>query len=217
MPRLLKKIVDSNVEIVWLGHSSFRIRIINKNIIIYIDPYNLNSKNPIANYIFITHPHFDHFSPKDIKKISDERTKYIVPRELYNYYQNSIALSPPSSYDFVNFGCDSVEAYNRGNNFHPKEKGWMGYILKINGLRIYHAGDTSLIPEMSVARGCDYAMLPIGGYYTMDVDEACDACNLIKPRFAIPMHYGTTIGNEAMADEFAEKAPCQVIVLYPER
>jgi L-ascorbate metabolism protein UlaG (beta-lactamase superfamily) len=217
MPYFKRKILENNVEIVWLGHSAFRIRILNKNIMIYIDPYNIGSNNPLANYIFITHPHFDHFSPQDIKKIYDERTKFILPKELYHHYQQSIALSPPSSYDFVHFGCDAVEAYNRNKSYHPKEKNWMGYILKINGLSIYHAGDTDLIPEMSIARGCDYALLPIGGNYTMNVEEACDACNLLKPRYAVPMHYGTIIGDESMADDFAENAPCDVIVLYPQR
>lgn len=211
------KLVElNNVSIEYLGHAGFRIKILDKNIKIYIDPYNLSNPKSFADYIFITHPHFDHYSAKDISKIRTQSTKMIIPYELSSEYPtSSIVMQPATSYDFVTFGVDAIEAYNKYSSYHPKEKRWLGYIFKINGIRIYHAGDTDYIPEMSVAYGCDVIMLPIGGKFTMDSEEAAEVCKHLKPKLVIPMHFGSIVGTNENPESFREKAPCEVAIMYP--
>ncbi|HOI18764.1 MAG TPA: MBL fold metallo-hydrolase [Candidatus Woesearchaeota archaeon] len=206
----------NNVSIEYLGHAGFRIKILDKNIKIYIDPYNLSNPKGYADYIFITHPHFDHYSPKDISKIRTPQTKIIVPSEISSEYPSTgTVIQPSTSYDFINFGVDAIEAYNKYSSYHPKDKNWVGYLFKINGIKIYHCGDTDYTPEMSVAYGCDIIMIPIGGKFTMNSEEAAEACNHLKPKLAIPMHYGNIVGTSEEPELFREKAPCEVAILYP--
>ena len=97
-----------------------------------------------------------------------------------------------------------VPAYNINKKYHPKENGWLGFIIDINGECIYHSGDTDLIPEME-GINADIALLPVSGTYVMTADEAVKAALVIKPGLAIPMHYGALVGDEEDARKF-EKA-----------
>ena len=192
----------------WLGQSAFRIHA--KDAIIYIDPCNLTFNAPKATFILITHFHTDHFSEKAIKQLSTNETKVYVPGGLGSY----LPVRPGDIVNvnaFINF--EVVPAYNIHKSFHPKHNKWVGYIVDIEGTRIYHAGDTDLIPEMNNMK-VDIALLPIGGTFTMDYREAIEAVKIIKPKTVIPMHYGSVVGTAREAQEFVKI--CQTLGFHGE-
>jgi len=195
----------SNITLDWLGHSGFLIQALNK--IIYIDPFNINV-NIKADIILITHNHYDHCSIKDIEKIAKDNTIIIMPVDC----QSSITkinkkiqmkiLQPRQGIKLDGIEIIAVPAYNINKSFHPKAEEWNGYIITLAGIRIYHAGDTDLIPEMSKLGKIDLALLPIGGNYTMNASEAAEAASIIKPKLAVPIHWGAIIGNKQDAEKF---------------
>ena len=201
------------IKLNWLGHASFKIE---NEITIYIDPFHIK-KEDTADLILITHEHYDHCSPEDMDKVSGKETIIIAPP----------SCDPSIGRDFrkVKVGdrvevkgvvIDVVPAYNVGKKFHPKEKGGVGYILTMNRIHIYHAGDTDIIKEMGKIRA-DIALLPVGGTYTMNAEEAAQAAEMIKPKIAIPMHYGSIIGSGEDAEEFKKKCTvCKVEILGKE-
>jgi len=189
-----------NSYIEWLGHASFRI---NKNI--YIDPYQIKSIDP-AKIILITHSHFDHCSTQDIAKIVTSETVILAPPDclskLRQFENVKLKMVEPNSIFNINdIKIKTVPAYNINKQFHPKANDWVGYIIEANGDKIYHAGDTDIIPEMSNIQA-NIALLPIGGKYTMDFKEAAHAAQKMKVKHAIPMHYGSIIGTKENAQEF---------------
>jgi L-ascorbate metabolism protein UlaG (beta-lactamase superfamily) len=113
----------------------------------------------------------------------------------------------------------AVAAYNTskrnadGKVFHPRDAGWVGYELNLWGERLYHSGDTDVIPEMDRLTGVDVALLPVSGVYVMTAQEAAEAARRIQPRVAVPMHWGEHIGTEADARAFADEAPVEVRIL----
>jgi L-ascorbate metabolism protein UlaG (beta-lactamase superfamily) len=192
-------------KINWLGHSSFRIM---SNIIIYIDPWKVN-EHIKADIIFITHSHFDHMSIPDINNLSKKETIIIAPysskEELSEIKNEIIFLKPNQKININEISINSIPAYNKERDYHPKSKEWLGYIIEIDGERIYFAGDTDYIPEMDKLKNIDIAFLPISGTYTMDVNEAVEAALEIHPRYVIPTHYGDIIGDSDDAKEFINK------------
>ena len=196
----------------WLGHASFKLT---GEKIIYIDPYEISDTEK-ADIILITHTHHDHLSMDDIEKIRKLDTAVFAPEDARSKLSDFKSVKP---YQFFNVGkikIETVPAYNLDKEFHPEEKNWVGYIIEINGQRIYHAGDTDLIPEMSELKDIDVALLPIGGKYTMDVTEALQAVNIIQPKIAIPMHYGKLVGTKMDAEKFKQLAGCKVELLQNE-
>lgn len=196
----------------WLGHASFKLT---GEKIIYIDPYEI-SETEKADIILITHTHHDHLSMDDIEKIRKLDTVIFAPEDAKSKLSDFKSVKP---YQFFNVGkikIETVPAYNLDKEFHPEEKNWVGYVIEINGERIYHAGDTDLIPEMSELKDIDVALLPIGGTYTMDVTEALQAVNIIAPKIAIPMHYGKLSGTRMDAEKFKQLASCKVELLQNE-
>jgi L-ascorbate metabolism protein UlaG (beta-lactamase superfamily) len=184
----------------WLGHSAFRIQ--DGALQIYIDPFKLPENEPKADIIFITHGHYDHFSPEDISKIKKDNTIIVAPKDVASKIgKTSIAVIPSQSYTVGNLKVLTVAAYNIGKKFHPKENNWVGYIITLsNGLKIYHAGDTDHTPEMKKVI-TDVALLPCGGTYTMTAKEAADAANEFNPKLLIPMHWGSIVGSKSDAEE----------------
>ena len=186
--------------------SSVRINYSNK--IIYFDPYLLNNEyNHDADYIFITHSHYDHFSKDDILSIKNYKTKIIIPFDLENEVyklgfdkDNILLVKPNNNYKIDEIKINTVPAYNINKNFHKKEYNWVGYIIYLDKI-IYFAGDTDNIPEINNIK-CDIACVPIGGVYTMDVLEAVELIKTIKPEISIPMHYKTIVGKVEDAYEF---------------
>lgn len=175
---------------------------------IYIDPYNLNDDMSKARYIFITHEHYDHLSPIDIKKIFNDDTKFVATsrciKELTNIgvsLDNILEVFPNNTYTFDDIKFMTVPSYNIDKSFHPKENNNVGYIIDIDNIKYYIAGDTDLIPEIRILK-CDVAFLPVGGTYTMDYNDASKLANMIKPKFVVPTHYGSVV---AKTDDFGKK------------
>lgn len=199
-----------NIEVLY--HSSIRI---NKEKIIYIDPFKINKNYNDADIIFITHDHYDHYSEEDIDKVINENTTIIIPDELLTKLLKKginknaiITVEPNKNYMVQGIKFETISAYNTNKTFHPKENGWVGYIIIINGIRYYIAGDTDITEENKQVK-CDVAFVPVGGTYTMDFKEAASLINEIKPKIAIPIHYGSIVGTEQDAIDF-------IRLLHPE-
>ena len=201
----------------WLGHDSFRIEFNGK--MIYIDPFNI-SGNDHADFILVTHEHYDHCSVKDILPISDENTTIFVTPDcqskLRDFKGRVVLVEPGNTYNTDVFSVETVPAYNIGKPFHPKENGWVGYVLTLGGRRIYHAGDTDRIPEMSSLHNIDVALVPVSGTYVMTAEEAAEAVSMFMPKLAVPMHYGAIVGNDSDAERFARLAPVPVRIMEKE-
>lgn len=195
--------------ITWLGHASFRIQ--GKEKTIYIDPYILDLDAPTADYILVTHEHYDHCAVENIKKLMGLGTFIIAPPPC----MSNLSFAKPSqlkllevgqSFEHYGLKITAVPAYNIGKPYHSPKTG-VGFIIELGGVKIYHAGDTDKIPEMSRLAGLliDVALLPVGGTYTMDPREAADAVRLIKPKIAVPMHWGAgVVGTREDAEKFKE-------------
>lgn len=187
---------------------------------IYIDPFQIPEAPHDADFILITHDHYDHFSPEDIAKVSRKDTVLVVPEKMRKKAQKVACLVgrvetvKPGEHKIVqNLELESVPAYNILKPFHPKRSGWVGYILALSGQRVYIAGDTDLTKENRQVR-CDVALIPIGGTFTMDAKQAAELINAIKPNVAIPTHYGSVVGKLEDAAVFSSlvKPPVRVEV-----
>ena len=197
----------------WLNHqSAFRI---DAGKIIYIDPWDVK-KEFDADIILITHAHYDHLSPEDVEKLSNDDSVIIAPPDcLKKIKGNTKPIKPGEKMQIKRIHIEAVPAYNIKQDrlkYHPKENNWVGFVLDIDGKRIYHAGDTDNIPEMNKIK-CDLAMLPIGGTFTMDGEEGAEAANLINPKIAIPMHWGRVIGSKKDVEIFRKKSKVIVRVM----
>jgi len=196
----------------WLGHASFRLK--GAQTTVYIDPYQLKGGEP-ADIICVTHSHHDHFSVDDIQKILKADTVIIAPPDCRGPKAQFIAVKPGDVKQVKDVTIEVVPAYNIGKQFHPKANQWVGYVITLEGTRYYHAGDSDLIPEMSQIK-VDVAFLPIGGKYTMTALEAAKAAGIIKPKVAVPMHWGSIVGSERDAEAFRKATPVPVEVLKAE-
>lgn len=175
---------------------------------IYIDPFRMSDNTLDADYIFLTHDHYDHFSPEDISKITKDDTVFVFPEAMDKKVQKTgftgsdIKVRPGEKYETADFTFETVPAYNILKPFHPKHDGWVGYIFIIDGKRIYVAGDTDATNEAKEVK-CDVALVPAGGTFTMDAKKAAELVNIIKPSVAIPVHYGEVVGNPDDGKKFA--------------
>jgi L-ascorbate metabolism protein UlaG (beta-lactamase superfamily) len=205
----------------WLGHSGFRIRA--GGAVVYVDPYRVSEGAPPADLILITHGHYDHFSPQDVERLSTRSTRLVGPPAVAERARgrvHSIAPGETLEDELVRgVHVSAVAAYNtskrdaEGNPFHPPEAGWVGYELNVRGERLYHSGDTDVIPEMDAVSGVDVALLPVSGTYVMTAGEAAEAARRIQPGVAVPMHWGEHIGTEQDARRFAERAGVEVRIM----
>ena len=199
-----------NIEVLY--HSSIRI---NKDKIIYIDPFKIDKNYNDADIVFITHDHYDHYSEEDIDKVINKNTTIIIPEELLTKLLRKginknaiITVEPNVKYMVQGIKFETIPAYNTNKSFHPKENDWVGYIITLNDIRYYIAGDTDITEENRKVK-CDVAFVPVGGTYTMDFKEAASLINEIKPKIAIPIHYGSIVGTEQDAIDF-------IRLLHPE-
>lgn len=195
--------MTENIEV--LTHSS--IRITGKSVI-YVDPYNVEGKPLDADLILITHDHYDHFSPEDIGKVMKSDTKLVVPEKMLKKAlslgiseERIITVSLGILKEIDSIMIETVAAYNKSKPFHPKSSRWVGYIISLDGIRIYVAGDTDITEENKKV-SCDVALVPIGGTYTMDAKKAAELVNIIKPKVAIPTHYGSVAGTKEDEEVF---------------
>jgi L-ascorbate metabolism protein UlaG (beta-lactamase superfamily) len=199
-----------SADIKWFGHSGFKI--LSQGKVIYIDPFKLSSSEP-ADLILITHEHYDHCSGDDIAKIQRDDTQIVAAQECKPKLKGDVRLvKPGDNLEVRGIKIEVVPAYNIGKDFHPKEDNKVGFVLDLEGERIYHAGDTDLIPEMNNIK-CDIAILPVSGTYVMTAEEAAQAADILNPKVAIPMHYGEIVGSLSDAQRFKELAKCAVKIL----
>ena len=199
-------------NITWLGHDGFLIKGDGKAIV--IDPFQVKKCEP-ADVILVTHEHYDHCSPEDIQKVQEASTVIVTEADSAKKLSGDVRVVQPGDKLTVSgIQIEAVPAYNTNKNFHPKQNGWLGFVLTVDGVRIYHAGDTDLIPEMDSIKA-DIALLPVSGTYVMTAEEAVKAAKIIKPKLVIPMHYGAIVGSEDDARRFRDAlaGTCEVVVL----
>ena len=194
------------MEIIWLKHAAFKIKT-NDGKVIYLDPYQIPKDEEKADLIIASHEHGDHFDKKSIKNLIKDNTLIIGPASISNLLEKfkGKGLKYNEIFEWNGVKIELVPAYNikrkrpdTNQPFHPKENEWAGTILEIEGKKIYHAGDTEHIPEMKElkSKNITVAMIPCGGTYTMDYQEAAEATIDIKPEIVVPMHNSLTIRSE---------------------
>ena len=188
-----------------LCHSSIKI---DMERTIYFDPYNVDKYYNDADIIFITHDHYDHYSEEDIKKVRKSDTFIVIPEDMFTKVlklgmneKYIVRVQPNKEYSIGNIKFQTIPAYNITKQFHPKENGWVGYILQLDGIKYYIAGDTDMTQDNENVN-CDVAFVPVGGTFTMDYREAAKLVNKIKPKIAVPIHYGLIVGTKQDAEHF---------------
>ncbi len=209
-------------SIEWLGHSGFRIDA--RGATIYIDPYRIPD-GPTADLILVTHGHYDHYSPQDVERVSGSDTWLVAPPAVAERAGGRVASIVPGQQlelePIPGVEVLAVAAYNTskrnedGRPFHARDAGGVGFDLNVRGERLYHAGDTDVIPEMDLVVGVDVALLPVSGTYVMTAGEAAEAARRIQPAVAVPMHWGDHLGTREDAEEFAERATVPVTIMEP--
>ncbi len=188
----------NGVTITWLGHDSMKIK---GDKVIYIDPWKLEDAEP-ADIVLVTHEHYDHCSPPDIEKIATDETMIVATADSARKLKGDVmVVKPGDTVGIDGVSIEAVPAYNTNKSFHPKNSSWVGFVVTMGGKRIYHAGDTDSISEMD-SLGVDVALVPVSGTYVMTAEEAAGAVNRMKPKIAVPMHYGDIVGSEADAERF---------------
>ena len=199
-------VMTDNIKV--FGQNSILITAGNKKI--YIDPFQMKETPKDADYILITHEHSDHYSPEDMKKVAGTNTLLVMPESMKSKEKEASGIvsrieyvKPSENRTIEGLQLETVPAYNINKQFHPKSNGWVGYVLTVDGKRIYIAGDMDATDEAKAVK-CDIALVPVGGTYTMTAAEAAELINVMKPQIAIPVHYGSVVGSSADADTFAK-------------
>jgi L-ascorbate metabolism protein UlaG (beta-lactamase superfamily) len=198
-------------KIAWLGHDCFRIDAMKT---LYFDPYQLSS-GPKADLILISHDHFDHCSPEDVAKIQKPKTVIVTEKDSAKKLKGDVrVVKPGDTLTVEGIKIEAVPSYNTDKDFHPRKNAWLGFVVEVDGVRIYHAGDSDFIPEMKNLK-VDIALLPVSGTYVMTAEQAVQAALAVNPKLAIPMHYGAIVGDEQDAVHFkkalAGKVEVQVL------
>lgn len=199
----------------WLGHATIRIEASGKSVI--VDPYQIKNSRP-HDVILITHAHYDHLSPDDIKKVKGKESVTVSPPDCVEQLGPDTKVLTAGDHLQLNNGIliEAYPSYNIDKAFHPKEKGWLGYIVEIDNKRFYIAGDTDRIPEMKGIR-CDIAFLPVGGNYTMNAAAAAAAAQDIDTKWVVPIHWGTIVGARSDAEDFVTMVGDKAKILIPEK
>ncbi len=176
---------------------------------IYFDPLHISGEPHDADIVFITHDHYDHFSPEDIAKVAKADTRFVAPSSLEKSFAKAgigdgmtTFMHPAYSAEVEGVPIDAVAAYNLIKPFHPRKNGWLGYVVTVMGKRVYVCGDTDITNEARAVK-CDIICVPVGGTFTMNAKQAADLVNIIKPDIAIPIHYGAMAGKPSDGDTFA--------------
>ena len=202
-----------SVKLEWLGHASFRIS--SGDMVLYIDPWKLSSVEKDATVVLVSHSHFDHYSEEDIAKISGAQSRLIGSGDVIEEEKRGDVLLPGESISVGDVNVIGVAAYNPNKQFHLKGNNWLGFVIEIGGVRIYYAGDTDVTEEMKGLSDIDLALLPVGGTYTMDAEEAAGVVSQFKPKRALPYHWGDIVGKRSDAERFSMESECEVTILKP--
>lgn len=187
--------------------------------VLYFDPFQIREENHRADIVLVTHSHYDHFDPESISKIAKDGTVYVVPASMEKELRGAvregelITVNPGDVVETGGIRIQAVPAYNRLKPFHPKRNQWVGYVVTMDGIRYYVAGDTDAVPELEKI-SCDVALVPIGGTYTMTAKEAAKLINAIGPKTAIPIHYGSIVGKKEDAETFREHVTKDIAVEF---
>ena len=202
-----------------LCHSSIKF---SKGVIIYFDPFKIEKNFNDADIIFITHNHYDHYSEEDIDKVKKQDTVIVAPEDLLTKLlrkgfekHNIILVKPNENYTVKGIKFSTIPAYNINKQFHPKKNEWVGYLLELEGVIYYIAGDTDITEENRKVK-CDVAFVPVGGTFTMDYKEAAELINEIKPKIAVPTHYGSIVGGKGDGANFSRlvnsEIKCEILM-----
>lgn len=191
----------SREHISWFGQSAFLVRA-GAGRAAFIDPWRVPSRAGPADLILVTHPHPDHYDRASIERLRTRETVIVLPRT--GVESGQVAVSAGESLRIGAFAVTGVPAYNVSRRFHPQSRGWLGYLVEVDGVRIYHAGDTDLVPEMTDLRP-DIALLPVGGLFVMDGRAAAEAARVLKAAVCIPMHFGLLLGGRGAGARFVRR------------
>ncbi|MCC7304469.1 MBL fold metallo-hydrolase [bacterium] len=177
-----------------------------------------------VDIVFISHDHFDHFSPKDIQTLAGRETVFVFPASILDKVQTFLDVAPERLIPVVpleeykipvkntEITVMAVPAYNvdkrspQGNLYHRKDKEYVGFLLDIGGSPIYFVGDSDPIPEMEALAGMvEVLLIPVSGVYVMDVEEAVELTQRLQPQLAIPLHYGSVVGDAGMGERYKQR------------
>jgi L-ascorbate metabolism protein UlaG (beta-lactamase superfamily) len=206
------------VQVSWLGHDGFLLESQKK---LYVDPYQIEGRDkPEADYVLITHNHYDHMSIPDVERVLGPHTIVVCPPDCSSKisklkFKQLKTMQPGDVYEDGYIKIEAVPAYNKDKTFHPHDNDWLGYVITMEEVVVYHAGDTDFVPEMKKIK-CNVALLPVSGTYVMNAEEAAKAADAIKPDVAIPMHYGSIIGSQEDAEKFKKLTKTKVVILDKE-
>jgi L-ascorbate metabolism protein UlaG (beta-lactamase superfamily) len=206
----------SNLDIAINTHSS--IKITDGKLVIYVDPFGITAESHDADVVFVTHDHYDHFSPEDIARVAKTGTVLVCPEKMGKkaesdaaFIERFVTVKPGTFCEVSGLEVEAIAAYNVLKPFHPKACENVGYVIRIGGKRVYIAGDTDETKEAKAVK-CDIALVPVGGTYTMDAKKAAELVNTIKPELAIPTHYGSIVGNAEDGEAFKKLVNPQIKV-----
>ena len=205
-------------RLTWLGHDSFRL---DGPSVIYFDPWKLGGELPVADLVLVSHEHHDHCSPEDVARISGPDTVVVAAAAAAERLPGARAVRPGDHMTVAGVEIEAVRAYNLnkfrspGVPFHPPEADHVGFVVTVEGARIYHTGDSDHIPEMAEIK-CDVALLPVSGKYVMTVEEAAEAARTLNPQIVVPMHYGSGIGTAGDGQRLIDLYDGEVVLLEAE-
>lgn len=194
------------IDVQWLGHAGFMLK--GKGKIVCIDPFQIHNVREKADILLITHEHYDHCSEEDIAKVMKPETTVVTVKDCVEKINQMPCkeihvVSPGDRIKIDNILIQTIPAYNLEKTFHPRSKNWVGFVVDI-GKKVYHSGDSDFIPEMKDLKP-DIALLPVSGTYVMSAKEAVEAACAIRPKVAVPMHYGSIVGSKADAHLFKDQ------------
>ncbi len=196
--------------VTWFRGSSIRIR--RNGLEIHVDPIGLPDHSE-ADYIFLTHPHFDNFSESDIDRVRTPSTVLVAPASMKKLlYDADHLMKPGDLLQLDALDILAVPAYNVNKRFHSRSQGWLGYVFTLGGVTYYHAGDTDFLPAMHGIR-CDVAFLPCGGHYTMGPEEAARAAEACGASVVVPIHWGEPHGTRADVERIRDLFDGEVQIL----
>ena len=208
---------DFSLDFIALNaHSSVRLEAEN-GLVLRVDPFRIGGEPHDADVVFFTHSHFDHFSPGDVEKVRKPETVFVAPASMSGdlkkagLLRQAVLMRPGEETAVCGVPALAVPSYNTNKPNHPKENGWLGYVLTVRGLRVYIAGDTDDTADARAA-ACDVALLPVGGTYTMDAGEAAACANAMRPAAAIPTHYGCIVGTPEDGETFRKRTDPEIRV-----